>query len=71
MSTSSSVATPWATASTARSTIRATVRATIIPGTSPMTLTFLPSAWNSPVACATVSAEVCAAWERAMRVALR
>ncbi|CAM5726432.1 hypothetical protein STENM223S_01311 [Streptomyces tendae] len=34
--------------------IGATVRATIIPGTSPMTLTFLPSAWTRAVASATV-----------------
>lgn len=71
MSTSSGVATPRATASAARSASIATVRATIMPGTSPMTLTFLPSFWNRPTASLTARVEVSSLAESAMRVAPR
>lgn len=51
--------------------MRATVRATIMPGTSPMTLTSLPSAWKSPTASPRVCCEVSWEADSAMRVALR
>lgn len=71
VSMSSGLATPRAAASTAKSMIIATVRATIIPGTSSITLTCLPSAWNSPTASARSAPETVAEAARAIRVAAR
>ena len=58
-----------ATASCARSTSMATVRATIMPGTSPMTLTCLPSAWKRPVGLGERPRQVASEAESAIRVA--
>lgn len=68
---SSAEAAPRATASAVRSISIATVRATIMPGTSPITETRLPSFWKRPIASARVRSLVSALAESAIRVAPR